>query len=66
MERIDLIREWSAAVMPNFDESFLDSLEDWCCNRDMTEAQSDALDNIISKFKIEEWEANGKKQKWNQ
>jgi hypothetical protein len=50
-DRIDLILDW-AENHPKFDTTFVESLRD--SNRDApTEAQSNALDNIIERFGIE-------------
>lgn len=54
-EAIDLVLRW-AETEPDFDTSFVDSLDEFIERRGMlTEGQRSALDNIIEKWGIEEW-----------
>lgn len=52
-DRIDLILSW-ADEHPDFDTAFVDSMaEKLETYGELTEAQSDALDNIIERWRIE-------------
>ena len=50
-DKIDLIRDW-ADDYPSFDLSFIDSLEEQLDAQDLSDAQEDALNNIIVKWNI--------------
>ena len=51
-EKIEMVLEW-AYKHPKFDTSFIESLEEALSKYDyLTDAQSEALDNIIKKFRI--------------
>jgi hypothetical protein len=45
------ILEW-AEDNPDFDTSFVKSVSAWCCDRDMTDRQAQALQNIYDRFGI--------------
>lgn len=49
--KIDLILDW-AQDHPKFDTEFIDSVQEWINENDATDAQEQALDNIISCFRI--------------
>lgn len=50
-DKIDAIRKWSKNY-PDFDSTFIDSVEEWMWCYDITYHQEKALDNIIEKFHI--------------
>lgn len=51
-EKIDLVLDW-ADDHPEFDASFVESLEVYLDNRpELTQTQREALDNIIARWRI--------------
>ena len=48
---IDEILEW-AEDNPDFDTSFVDSVSAWCSERDITDGQAQALQNIYDRFGV--------------
>jgi hypothetical protein len=54
-DKIELIKEYSIDH-PNFNLDFIDSLEDAISTYgDLTSNQDEALDNIISKYRMIQW-----------
>ena len=52
-EKIKMILEWADEEKPEFDTGFVESLQDQLEKKDfLTDAQEEALDNIIDKWGI--------------
>ncbi|MCF0254352.1 MAG: hypothetical protein HUK26_08480 [Duodenibacillus sp.] len=55
-EKIDLILSWADDV-PAFDTGYVESLKDFLDDRGwLTDAQEEALDNIIDRWHIPVWD----------